>query len=139
MFDTEPAGVPGGMTKGGSAVPSHVTAMTMDAGYLLYACTPLGVQVFDLGYLHADSLEGDHAFDRLAGRESLEVRTDRLVQQGDDEHRNEPSFNDPSCSNTICGGPTNPHRRSRAPSTTRTVVSEAIRVSARPTAFGGIE
>ncbi len=25
----------------------HVTAMTMDAGYLLYACTPLGIQVFD--------------------------------------------------------------------------------------------
>lgn len=24
-----------------------VTAMTMDAGYLLYACTPLGIQVFD--------------------------------------------------------------------------------------------
>jgi len=24
-----------------------VTAMTLDAGYLLYACTPLGVQVFD--------------------------------------------------------------------------------------------
>jgi hypothetical protein len=25
----------------------YVTAMTMDAGYLLYACTPLGIQVFD--------------------------------------------------------------------------------------------
>jgi hypothetical protein len=25
----------------------HVTAMTMDASYLLYACTPLGIQVFD--------------------------------------------------------------------------------------------
>ncbi len=25
----------------------HVSAMTMDAGYLLYACTPLGIQVFD--------------------------------------------------------------------------------------------
>ena len=25
----------------------HVAAMTMDAGYLLYACTPLGIQVFD--------------------------------------------------------------------------------------------
>jgi hypothetical protein len=25
----------------------HVTAMVMDAGYLLYACTPLGIQVFD--------------------------------------------------------------------------------------------
>ena len=25
----------------------HVAAMTMDANYLLYACTPLGVQVFD--------------------------------------------------------------------------------------------
>ncbi len=25
----------------------YVAAMTMDAGYLLYACTPLGVQVFD--------------------------------------------------------------------------------------------
>ena len=28
-------------------VKMHVTAMTMDAGYLLYACTPLGIQVFD--------------------------------------------------------------------------------------------
>jgi gluconolactonase len=26
---------------------TRVTAMTMDAGYLLYACTPLGIQVFD--------------------------------------------------------------------------------------------
>ena len=25
----------------------HVAAMTMDAGYLLYACTPIGIQVFD--------------------------------------------------------------------------------------------
>jgi sugar lactone lactonase YvrE len=25
----------------------HVTALVMDAGYLLYACTPLGIQVFD--------------------------------------------------------------------------------------------
>lgn len=25
----------------------HVAAMVMDAGYLLYACTPLGIQVFD--------------------------------------------------------------------------------------------
>jgi hypothetical protein len=25
----------------------HVAALTMDAGYLLYACTPLGIQVFD--------------------------------------------------------------------------------------------
>jgi hypothetical protein len=25
----------------------QVTAMTMDAGYLLYACTPIGIQVFD--------------------------------------------------------------------------------------------
>ena len=25
----------------------HVTAMTIDASYLLYACTPLGIQVFD--------------------------------------------------------------------------------------------
>lgn len=25
----------------------HVSAMVMDAGYLLYACTPLGIQVFD--------------------------------------------------------------------------------------------
>ncbi len=25
----------------------HVTSMVMDAGYLLYACTPLGIQVFD--------------------------------------------------------------------------------------------
>ncbi|MBI1833169.1 MAG: SMP-30/gluconolactonase/LRE family protein [Planctomycetes bacterium] len=32
-------------TKAG--VKMHVAAMTMDAGYLLYACTPLGIQVFD--------------------------------------------------------------------------------------------